>query len=211
MLLAAGRGRRMGRLTDSKPKPMLRVGNKTLLEHQLDRLAKADYHDVIINTSYLGKTIQQHLCNHPTRIRFSAERKRLETAGGIVKTLPFLGSKFLLLNSDVWCEHDLQTPNMGNALAHLILVDNPDHNSNGDFTFAQNRLGIGAGTRLTYSGIGWFRSDFFKGISHGRRPLGPLLRQAIKRGLVSGEHYRGRWVDVGTPERLQQVKNLQRL
>jgi len=211
MLLAAGRGSRMGRLTENTPKPLLKVGKKTLISHQLDRLTKANYGEVVVNTSYLGSAIQKHLRNHPAKIRFSTERKRLETAGGIIKALPFLGSRFLVLNSDVWCAHHLKPPQMKNTLAHLVMVDNPEHHPHGDFGLSQKLLHMRAGKRLTYSGIGWFKADFFKRISPGPRPLAPLLRRAIKEGQVSGEHFRGDWTDVGTPKRLQQVKQLAKI
>ncbi len=209
MLLAAGRGSRMGRLTDKQPKPLLKVGSKTLITHQLDRLTKAGYGEIIVNTSYLGAAIRDHLLDHPAEVRFSTERKRLETAGGIIKMLPFLGTKFLVINSDVWCEHELRPPKMKNMLAHLVMVDNPEHHPRGDFALdRQQRLRASAGTRLTYSGIGWFRSGFFKQTAPGRRPLAPLLHRAIKKGRVSGEHFQGHWTDVGTPERLLQVNKL---
>jgi len=100
---------------------------------------------------------------------------------------------------------------MNNTLAHLVMVDNPEHHPRGDFSLDRQRLlHLGAGSRLTYSGIGWVRSDFFKGTAAGRRPLAPLLHRAIKKGQVSGEHFRGHWTDVGTPERLQQINKLPR-
>lgn len=208
MLLAAGRGTRMRELTDDKPKPLLPVGNTTLIEAQLERLRAAGYQAVVVNVSYRAELIIQKLCEQDPNLVFSHERRRLETAGGIVKALPHLGQRFLVLNSDIVCDHPLHPPRMGNQLAHLVMVDNPAHHPRGDFRFTRSKLTLDAGPRLTYSGIGWFDARFFRKLRPGARPLGPLLREGIRRGVVSAEWHRGRWIDVGTPERLRQADQL---
>jgi len=206
MLLAAGLGSRMGRLTNKTPKPLLRIGHQSLIEHQLEKLSDSGVHQIVINVSYLGEQIQTHLKTSNFYLKYSVEYKPLETAGGIIKALPILGDTFLVRNSDIWCDPRLKTPRLGPKLAHLILVPNPEHNPEGDFHFQDGKLHTRKGTRYTYSGIGWYKAEFFRRLKPGKRALGPLLRNAIAKNQVSAEVYTGTWIDVGTPERLNQVR-----
>ncbi len=211
MILAAGRGERMRPLTDHTPKPLLKVAGRALIEYHLERLAAAGITEVVINHAYLGSQIEQFLGSgqrYGLRITYSPEAEGLETGGGIYNALPLLGdAPFLVVNADVWTdfpfESALQQPRCPGDLAHLILVANPAHNAEGDFALsAEGRvLDVGEG-RLTFSGIACYRAEFFSHCSPGVFPLAPLLRQAIAAGRVSGECYEGRWVDVGTPARL---------
>ena len=214
MILAAGRGERMRPLTDQVPKPLLKVGGESLIEHHIRALAAAGIRDLVINHAYRGEQIEHFLGNgekYGVEIRYSAEGhgKALETGGGIFNALPLLGnSPFLVVNADIWTDYDFSRLQFKQADAHLVLVENPEHNPQGDFVLQDGRVLSEGGTRLTYSGIGVYREELFAGCKPGAFPLAPLLRQAISQGSVSGEYYQGRWVDVGTPERLRQLDRM---
>jgi MurNAc alpha-1-phosphate uridylyltransferase len=211
MLLAAGRGERMRPLTDNTPKPLLEVGGKALIEYHLAALQQAGVHDVIINHAWLGEQIESRLGNgdqYGLRIEYSPEiPAALETAGGIIQALPRLGSEpFIVINGDIWCDYPLQQlPSHLNGLAHLVMVANPLHNPQGDFCLINGCLQPEGESKLTYSGIGVYHPQLFAGLEPGIRPLAPLLKNAMAAGQVSGEHYRGRWYDIGTPERLTEL------
>lgn len=212
MILAAGRGERMRPLTDRMPKPLLPVAGKPLIVWHLERLARAGFHEIVINHAHLGDEIEALLGDGDAwnvTIHYSAEPPgALETAGGIAQALPLLGhAPFLVVNGDIFCDWDFTRARNAlahEALAHLVLVDNPPHHPHGDFAFDGTKVGAGSAARpLTFSGIGIYRPELFADIPRGsRQPLAPLLHDAIAAGQVSGEHHRGRWVDVGTPERL---------
>lgn len=210
MILAAGRGERMRPLTDMQPKPLLRVGGKRLIEYHLERLAAGGFHDVVINTAWLGDMIPAALGTggqYGLAITYSHERpEALETGGGIFQALPLLGSApFLLVNGDVWTDIDLgalRREPPSDALAHLMLVRNPPQHARGDFRLEHGRVLEGEGLRHTYSGVGIYRPEFFEGCTPGKFPLLPLLRRAIERRALSGELHEGRWYDIGTTERL---------
>ena len=216
MILAAGRGERMRPLTDRTPKPLLSVGGKPLIVWHLERLAQAGLRDVVINHAWLGERIEQALGDGSRwgmRIRYSAEGQALETAGGIVQALPLLGSDpFLVVNGDIWCDWDpaqahaaLRDMDAARADAWLLLVDNPPQHPQGDFALLPDGRAAGEGSdKLTFAGIGVYRPELFDGLASGRpAPLAPLLRQAMARGAVRADRHAGRWVDVGTPQRLQ--------
>ena len=216
MLLAAGRGERMRPLTDHTPKPLLEAGGKPLIVWHIERLARAGLTQLVINHAHLGEQIVRTLgdgSKFGVSIQYSAERTALETAGGIANALHLLGdTAFAVINADIYCDYDFaQLPLRaatlaGNSdMAHLILVDNPEQHPNGDFGLNNGRI-IEDTPRLTFSGIGIYKTELFQHISPGSvAPLAPLLRAQIAQGKVSGEHYSGHWVDVGTPQRLQQL------
>ena len=215
MILAAGRGERMGALTATTPKPLLEVAGKPLLAHHIERLRAAGVTEIVINTSYLGAQIRDYVGSGDKwqlKIVCTSEPERLETAGGIINALPLLGADpFLVVNGDIWLDFPLtQLPGSLSGLAHLVLVDNPPHHPEGDFGFdaATGKLKEESPIRLTFSGLSVLSPLLFADCHPGKQPLAPLLRQAIACGKVTGEHYRGRWIDVGTPERLQQVATL---
>ena len=211
LILAAGRGERMRPLTDTIPKPLLKVGGKRLIEYHLDKLKQANITDVVINHAWLGEKVEQALgdgSRYGVNIQYSAEGEALETAGGIIKALPLLGnSAFIVINGDIFCDYDassLMGPIPG--LAHLLLVDNPEHNPEGDFALTESGEVKQAGeNKLTFSGIGIYHPDLFKNMEQGKRPLAPLLRDAMDKHFVTGTHYRGMWHDIGTPERLSEL------
>ncbi|QBF28809.1 nucleotidyltransferase family protein [Pseudomonas tructae] len=213
MILAAGKGERMRPLTLHTPKPLVPVAGMPLIEYHLRALAAAGFKDVVINHAWLGQQIEDHLGDGSRwglSISYSPEGEPLETGGGIFKALPLLGNEpFLLVNGDIWTEYDFAgLPESINGLAHLVLVDNPGHHDKGDFTLEQGQVSDGTADTLTYSGIAVLAPQLFADCQAEAFKLAPLLRQAMAAGRVSGEHYRGHWVDVGTLERLAEVEQL---
>lgn len=214
MVLAAGRGERMRPLTDHTPKPLLSVGGKPLIVWHLERLAAAGFTDIVINHAHLGQQIEEALGkgnNWGLTIRYSPEPPgALETAGGIVQALPLLGEEpFLVINGDIFCDWDVARAPKALApgdLAHLVLVPNPGHNTNGDFALHDQRVASEGSHKDTFAGIGIYRPALFAGLVAGQpAKLAPLLRTAMTAGKVSGECHQGRWVDVGTPQRLDEL------
>ena len=210
MILAAGRGERMRPLTDRRPKPLLPVLGKPLIEYHVERLRDAGYRDIVINLHHLGEQIRAHLgdgSRFGVEIRYSEEQpQRLETGGGIFKALPLLGDgPFLVINGDIWSDCDLSPRRLDDkALAHLVLVPNPEHNRGGDLGL-ENGWVTNAPRSHTFSGIGWYRAALFADCRGGAFPLAPLLREATDQQLVSGEICTEKWMDIGTPERLDEI------
>lgn len=210
MLLAAGKGTRMLPLTATTPKPLLKAGGLTLIEHQIRKLKAGGFTDFVINHAWLGTQIEAALGDGSklgVSIRWSREGEPLETAGGIVRALPLLGAEpFVIVNADIWTDYvfaNLKNALAANDLVHLVLVPNPEHHPHGDFNLASGRLEQRQNAqRYTYSGIAVFHPRLFAGMSDGKAPLLPLLQKAIGLGRASGEIFEGDWVDVGTPERL---------
>jgi MurNAc alpha-1-phosphate uridylyltransferase len=213
MILAAGRGERMRPLTDHTPKPLLPAGGKPLIVHHIERLAAAGLTDLVINHAHLGAQIEAALGDggqYGVRIRYSPEDKALETGGGIFRALARLGpDPFLVINGDVWTDIDLASLGLAPGdLAHLVLVDNPAHHPTGDFALANGRVFAMGEPRLTFSGVGIYRPELFEDCTPGAFPLAPLLRSAMARGLVSGNHHQGIWIDIGTPQRLADLDRM---
>jgi len=221
MILAAGRGERMRPLTDHTPKPLLQVGGKPLIVWHIERLVQAGITELVINHAHLGGQIETALgdgSRYGAHILYSAEGSALETAGGIAYALPLLGDEvFAVVNGDVYCDYDFtQLPalaaQMREDMAHLVLVNNPEHNLKGDFGLRDSRVltlptsPFPSPESLTFSGIGLYQPALFKTIPRGSKaPLAPLLREQIALGKVGGTHHRGTWVDVGTPQRLSEL------
>ncbi|CAK13387.1 N-acetylmuramate alpha-1-phosphate uridylyltransferase MurU [Pseudomonas entomophila] len=215
MILAAGKGERMRPLTLHTPKPLVPAAGKPLIEYHLEALARAGITDVVINHAWLGQQIEDHLGDggrFGLSIRYSPEGEPLETGGGIFKALPLLGDDpFLLVNGDIWTDYDFRSLNAPlQGLAHLVLVDNPGHHGRGDFRLQEGQVvdGDDSPGTLTFSGISVLDPALFDGCQTGAFKLAPLLRKAMAEGQVSGEHFSGRWVDVGTLERLADVERL---
>jgi MurNAc alpha-1-phosphate uridylyltransferase len=212
MILAAGRGERMGVLTANEPKPLLDVGGVPLIERHLARLAASGFVDVVINLSYRGAQIRSRL--HDGRrfgvaITYSEEGEPpLETAGGIVHALPWLGSRsFLLVNSDVYTDLDLAAfASQAAGRSTLLLVPNPAHNARGDFGLDEDGSVTAQEPRLTYGGVALLDTKLFDGLAPGRRPLKQVLDLGVERGELRGQFYDGVWIDVGTPERLEEAR-----
>ncbi len=212
MILAAGRGERLRPLTDRVPKPLVEVAGETLIERHIRSLAAAGIRDIVVNLSWLAERIAGHLgqgSRYGVRIAYSPEGETpLDTGGGIRRALPLLGDgPFWVVNADVHTDYDFSSaPPLGEALAALVLVPNPAHNPDGDFTLADGLVGADTGPRHTYSGIGRYRRAFFDGCPEGIFPLAPLIREHAVAGRVRGELHRGGWHDPGTPERLEALR-----
>jgi len=211
MILAAGRGQRMGELTANTPKPLLRVADGSLIEHQLRHLSAAGYRRVVINTHYLGEQIHRRLGQgwiFGLEIAYSDEFSiALDTGGGILQALPLLSDPFVVVNGDIWTDYPLEQLSIADTvLAHLVLVANPEHHPRGDFFLHEGRAqplaDQGELSGLTFSGIGCYRKALFRGVDQTVFPLAPLLRRQAESGRVSAESYSGQWYDIGTPERL---------
>ena len=223
MVLAAGRGERMRPLTDHTPKPLLEVQGKKLIDWHIDGLLKNGFTQVVINHAWLGEQVVAHLSqvkNNALHVQFSKELTALETAGGLRQgmSLMKLDDYFFAINGDVFCPsfpferiQDIVQGLRGDhptILAYLFLVQNPDHNPQGDFqlegSFVKDK--DVQGSSLTFSGAGIYHQDLFKSIKIGEiAKLAPILRQAMGENRVLGEALSVPWVDVGTPERLAEL------
>ncbi|HJU39901.1 MAG TPA: nucleotidyltransferase family protein [Tahibacter sp.] len=225
LIFAAGKGERMRPLTERTPKPLLDVGGERLIERHLRALARIGVDDVVINTSWLAEQFPATLgdgSRYGLNIRYSHEgAEPLETGGGMLHALPLLGdAPFVAVNGDIFCDLDFATlPREPRGLAHLVLVDNPDHHPNGDFALTPDgRVDANAEPKLTFAGIGVYRPALLAGwfdnvhddsgahLTPPRFKLAPVLKAAMRRGLVDGVRHRGAWTDVGTPERLEALR-----
>ncbi|MEJ6475251.1 N-acetylmuramate alpha-1-phosphate uridylyltransferase MurU [Pseudoalteromonas piscicida] len=215
IILSAGRGKRMMPLTAKQPKPMLKVAGKPLIEHHIERLKVAGITDIVINLAWQGQVIKDYFgdgSGFGVQITYSEEPEGgLETAGGIIQALPLLcqdGECFVVVNGDIFTDYDvtsLQQLQLGKATeghceAHIVLVENPSHNLDGDFHLAHQPLNQ---EKYTFSGIGLYHKHFFAELDAGFVKLGPLLRNGLAKHKVSTELYLGQWDDIGTPERLE--------
>jgi len=208
LIFAAGRGERMRPLSDATPKPLLEAGGKRLIEWHLEALAAAGVRRVVINTSHLASQFPAALgdgARWNLRIDYSYEgAEPLETGGGMQRALPLLGAApFIAVNGDIRCDLDFSTlPRDPAGLAHLVLVDNPPQHARGDFVLRDGRLFDESEPRLTFAGIGVYRPELLAAHGPGKYSIVPILRAAMRDGRAGGEHFRGFWSDVGTPERL---------
>lgn len=213
MILAAGRGERMRPLTDHTPKPLLKVGDKPLIVWHIERLAEAGFKEIVINHAHLGQQIEESLKDGSqwgVQIRYSPEKVALETAGGIANALHLLGdTPFLVVNGDTFSDIDyasLQHALQPNQQAHLVMVDNPPQHPAGDFVLEKGLVAEHGAAKLTFSGVGVYRPELFADVEKGQpAKLAPLLRNAMAQGQVSGQHHRGKWYDIGTPQRLAEL------
>lgn len=224
LVFAAGRGERMRPLTDSLPKPLLEVGGRPLIAWHLEKLAGIGIREAVINTSWLGHCFPETLGDGSRwglRLHYSYEGPTpLETGGGMLNALEWLGEHpFIAVNGDIWTDFDFSSlPSEPAGDAHLVLVGNPEHNPKGDFVLMENGYISSVGEHpLTFSGIGVYRTSLLAdwrevigategaGKSPPRFQLAPLLRAAMGRNAVTGEHHRGQWADVGTPQRLAEL------
>lgn len=220
MILAAGRGKRMAPLTDHCPKPLLPLAGKPLIVYHIEKLVAAGIKDIVINHAWLGEQIEAQLGDGQSfgaNIQYSAEPAGgLETGGGVFQALPLLGDEpFLLINGDVWTDWDYRhalSQSLSDQLAWLWLVDNPKHHPQGDFALEQQQVlanndSLPRSKRYTFSGLSLIHPQLFAHSEAGFFRLAPLLRQAMQAGKVGGALLEARWVDVGTPERLQQLEH----
>lgn len=218
MILAAGLGTRMRPLTDTTPKPMLVVAGRPLIEHHVRKLVKAGFEHIVINHAYLGEQIEAHLKDGGElgcQIEYSAEPAPLETGGGIFNALSKLthfDDYFCVVNGDVWIDLDYSELHQYvlKERAHLWLVQNPEHNPDGDFSLKDGLVQLKSANEsvasYTFSGVSVLHKDVFAGCEAGAFKLAPLLKRAMKAQSVSGSVFAGYWLDVGTPQRLQELE-----
>lgn len=219
MILAAGRGQRMGELTTNLPKPLLRVAGHYLIDYAIFSIKQAGIQEIIINVSWHGEQIKTALgdgSQYGVKILYSEEVERLETGGGIFQALSLLGTEpFLVVSSDVITDYPLgELSQRPEGLAHLVMVSNPDYHSQGDYGLRDGRLELDASQKLTYGNVGVYRPELFASCLAGHFRLSSVLNPAIAAGKVSGEHYQGKWHNVGTPvdlERAREDSNLRPL
>ena len=213
MILAAGRGERLRPLTDETPKPLIEVGGKPLIEHQLERLARAGFREVVINTGHLGAQLPAALGDGQrwgVSIRYSEEPPQaLETGGGIFQALPLLGpAPFAVISGDTWTDFPVdRLRHVKCDYAHLVMVPNPKHHPEGDLALSGGRLRTEGEPRFTFSGTAVYHPRFFEGCEAGRWRITNLLRRTADKHLVTGEVHGGAWFDAGTPERLQELRD----
>ena len=215
MILAAGRGERMGKLTQNCPKPLLKVRGKCLIDWHLIKLCEAGFQDVVINVAYLSKQIIDFVgdgSNWGLNISISDEIEALETAGGIKKAIKHLGDEpFAVINADIFSDYNYKNLKMislqKKSMGHLVLVNNPEHNLKGDFGIMDDGiLTMNSEKLLTFSGIAIYDPKFFSELTEGNKiKLAPILETAINKKCIQGELFEGLWSDVGTPERLNMI------
>lgn len=215
MILAAGRGNRLRPLTDTLPKPLVPVLGKPLIQYHIENLKAAGINDIVINLAHLGEQIENYLGNGQAfgvNIEYSWEKEMpLEVGGGIFNALPLLGpAPFMIVNGDIWTDFPFaKLPKTLTGLAHLILVDNPSHNETGDFALTnEGKLQNHIMRPFTYSGIAVLSPALFANCQKGAFRLAPLLHEALTQDALYGEHYTGRWTDVGTLPRLQSLEKV---
>jgi MurNAc alpha-1-phosphate uridylyltransferase len=214
IILAAGEGRRMRPLTNTRPKPLIKVGGKSLLERHIEGLSAAGFTDIVVNASYFASQIVDFCHDRQfgdARVTVVVEETPLETAGGIVNALPLLGEcPFAVVNGDVYADFPfarLQALDLQEDLAHLVMVPNPAHHPVGDFVLEQGRLLALGQSRVTYAGLSVMSPELFDGIRPGKTALRPLLETAMTQARLSGQLWGGLWSDVGTPARLRALEN----
>ncbi|MGB9991620.1 N-acetylmuramate alpha-1-phosphate uridylyltransferase MurU [Pseudoduganella rhizocola] len=226
MILAAGRGERMRPLTDTSPKPLLKVRGRPLIEWHVLNLVRAGLKDIVINHAHLGHMIEEYLgdgSRFGARIAYSAEKEALETAGGIANAMHLLGDEpFLVLSGDIYCPHFDFSECVGvlhdrdargglytaeqRDIAWIWLTPNPWHNPKGDFALTMYTVSGQGEPKWNFSNIGVYRPEMFAGIAPGQKAgLGKLLFEYADKGLIGGEMYEGEWVNVGTVQQLEQL------
>lgn len=214
IILAAGEGRRMKPLTDTRPKPLIKVAKKSLLERHIEGLAGAGFTEIVVNASYFASQIVDFCDDRQfgdARVTVVVEETPLETAGGIVNALPLLGERpFVVVNGDVYTDFPLarlQALDLQDDLAHLVMAPNPEHHPAGDFVLKNGRLLARGQPRVTYAGLSVMSPQLFEGMKPGKSALRPLLDTAIIEARLSGQLWSGLWSDVGTPARLRELEN----
>ncbi len=208
MILAAGRGKRMGVLTHHTPKPLLPFKNKALIIYQIEALAHAGIKDIVINLGYLGSQIEAALGDgkkFDVNIQYSVEDPILETGGGVAKALSLLGADpFIVISSDIYTDYPYEKlPRDPEGLVHMVMVDNPPYHPRGDYALVNGKISVSGGPLLNFGGIGVYRPELFEGCPEGIFPLAVLYQKAIQAQQATGEYYQGVWYNIGTPDQLE--------
>jgi MurNAc alpha-1-phosphate uridylyltransferase len=226
MIFAAGRGERMRPLTDTCPKPLLKVRGRPLITWHVLNLVRGGITDIVINHSHLGHMIEDELGDggsYGANIVYSHEPRPLETAGGIANALHLLGDEpFVAVSGDIYAPYfDFEQvkdalkdadvlgnpyPREQRDIAWLYLTPNPWHNPEGDFALDMYTLANDGAPKWNFANIGVYRPEMFDGIAAGEHArLGPLMRKYIDLQRIGGEVYDGQWVNVGTVEQLEEL------
>ncbi len=226
LIFAAGRGERLKPLTDHTPKPLVKVHDKPLIQHHIESLQKAGITDLVINVSWLKEQIISFITELCTQsqfsditVQFSIEADYpLETGGGMLKALPLLGNNpFLVVNADVFTDFNFNklTALSNNQLVNLVLVENPEHNNNGDFALVNDYLALKTDqhSSYTYAGIGLYHPDLLATpINTDQFPevfsIVPHIKAALAHQQAGAQLHIGKWHDVGTPERLKALSDV---
>lgn len=215
MILAAGKGTRMLPLTETTPKPLLQINNKTFIEYHIEALRDAGISDIVINVAHLKDHIINYLGDgdrYGVRLHYSLEEEPLDVAGGIKNALDKLGdAPFIVISSDIWTDFPL-TQLVNHRLvskAHLVLVDNPHYHPEGDFALIDGILTFDFPEKfLNYAGIGLFSPDFFSLVATRNASISPLFKHFVDQKALTGEYFGGCWMNVGTPEQLHSLKQI---
>jgi N-acetyl-alpha-D-muramate 1-phosphate uridylyltransferase len=211
MILAAGLGQRMGELTQDVPKPLLKLKGFALIEYLLWALSRAGITQVVINVHYHAQKIVRFIGDgraYGLQVQYSIEEDHLlGTGGGVMKALPLLqGEPFVLVSGDIFTNFDFSQLSAldDGVLGHLVLVNNPEYKSEGDFSISGGRVGVD-GLRFTYANIGVFSPELFSSVEPGCFPLAPVLYSASQSQQITGEFFNGLWFNVGTPQILESL------
>ena len=210
MILAAGRGERMGELTLTTPKPLLRVGNHFLIEYAIHNCKRAGIYDVVINVSYGAEKIKNALGDgkqYGINIQYSEEVERLEVGGGIFNALSHLGQDpFIVISADVITDYPLKQLKLKPIhLAHLILVDNQHYHPEGDFGLRDGLIDFNSQTKLTFANVGIYHPKIFANCQPGYFSWRTVMQPVIDNQQVTGEYFSGNWHNVGTPQDLSRA------
>ena len=214
IILAAGKGKRFGDITKKIPKPLIKLGKLSLIEHTIMLLKKYGYNDIVINVSHLRDLIIDYLgdgSKYDIKIEYSIEDPEpYETGGGIKYALNLLGDKpFLVINSDIYTDFNLSNFELNkNDLASLVMVRNPNHNTKGDFSIFKGRVIVKEKNELTYSGISILNPKIFENFNDRKFKLIDVFLEQIKKDNVTGQIHNGTWIDIGTPDRLKIAEEL---
>jgi len=213
IILAAGQGQRLKPITDTLPKPLIKINNEPLIVHHILNLKSNGVTDIVINTAHLANKISTYLGNgHSLGVNIIYSRETghgLETGGGIVNALPLLGSQpFIAVNADIYCNFPFDKLYLNNPdLAHLVLVKNPQHNLNGDYSVLNGKLSNNKLASYTFSGIALYDPILFNKCIIDRYSVTPIVRDAVTLGLGSAQIFDGIWHDIGTVDRLKTARN----
>ena len=205
IILSSGKGTRMMPLTKDMPKPMLEINGETLIAHKINLLEDASINEIFINVAYKKDVITSYIKSLNKNIHLIDEGDEpLGTAAGIRNIVSDLKDEcFIVINSDVWTDYpldQLKKLDLNDNLAHIVLIETPDYLA-GDFDI--NGEAITTGKKYVFSGIGKYHTELFK--KYNDKDLGDILRAE---GKISFSIYDRQWIDIGTPERLKQIKEL---
>lgn len=214
IILAAGKGERFGDITRTLPKPLIKLGNITLIEHNILLLKEYGFNDLVVNVSHLSDMIIDYLGNgkkYNVNIKYSVEKPEpYETGGGIQNALHLLGgSPFLVINADIYTNCNLSNISIKqNDLASIVMVKNPEYRIDGDFSLINGRITLANKNTMTYSGIGIYNPLIFSGIKSKKYKLSEILLKNIIKNKISGSEHTDIWFDVGDVKKLKNVNKL---